>query len=113
MVENYRIIEMYRALDEIERYILTDPVQYNKFLSVFIKNLTVLITDIIVSYSMDKLKEYSEDATYWSDLCRRVITTLNGIDDIAKVDILHFELKNSLELYKNISNQQIRVTTHE
>lgn len=102
MVENQEIQDLISDTDYIENCLLSNHSEYEVQLPIYIKKLSSVVTDIIVSYSYSDMSAYSEDAVYWSDLCRKILNAVNSLDTMLLIDILHFELRESLNMYLEI-----------
>lgn len=60
---------------------------------------------IVESYMKPEMESVREDMQYWVNQMERIITALSGKDRFLMIDVLKYETKENLILYKNMISQ--------
>lgn len=61
---------------------------------------------IITSYSRAELRDYAEDALYWSNQLKTIIEVLESKDHFKIADVLYYETRENLIIYKNLLEER-------
>lgn len=79
-----------------------DMSAYNDSIQDFSLLLNEIFPKIIMSYSTPELKDYAEDATYWTEQLMRIVETLADTDRFKILDVLYYETRGNLINYRNL-----------
>lgn len=67
--------------------------------------LAEIIPAIVMSYELEELKHMQEDMEYWLNQLSRITEAIQGKDTFLKIDVLYFETRENLILYKDMIDE--------
>lgn len=95
-----KIIEL---IDEMCRLIIINETQEaNQKMPEFSALLMETFPDIVESYLRPEFADVKEDMHYWTSQLERMIQTIQGEDRFLFIDVLHYETRDNLLLYKKM-----------
>lgn len=96
------IEDLIEIIDDIINSILSLNSSFSMYTGSFVELCMSTFPKIVLSYTDERLNDYSEDMKYWTDLLARIIQALRNVDKYKIIDLLHFEAKVSLSEYRKM-----------
>lgn len=98
-----QIDELIEIMDHIcQLMIESKPIAATKKMPEFTGKLMELYPKIIESYLKPEFEQVREDMTYWTNQLDRMLHVLQGDDVFLLIDVLHFETRENLLLYRKM-----------
>lgn len=76
--------------------------EVGQLMPVLSKALQTVIPPIVSSYLREEMAQVREDMQYWITQLERIMSAIEGNDLFSMVDVLHFETRENLILYKDM-----------
>lgn len=104
LVENIEVV--IKEIDLlIELLISGAKAEKEELLSYAAAGIITIFPQIVESYMKPELESVKGDMQYWVDQMDRIISALSGKDRFLMIDVLKYETKENLILYKNMISQ--------
>lgn len=98
-----KIEEIVLVIDEIcTLLIMNDTIEANRKMPEFSALLMETFPKIVESYLEPEFADVREDMNYWTQQLERMIQVIQGKDRFLLIDVLHYETRENLLLYKKM-----------
>jgi len=98
-----QIDELIETIDQICQYMIENkPIAATKLMPDFTGKLMEVYPKIVESYLRPELESVREDMNYWTNQLDRMFSVIQGDDVFLLIDVLHFETRENLLLYRKM-----------